>query len=80
MVHGQLLTLYGCHCRRTAHFELEQYAEAKNAFEDGEKAEADDDALRKRFKTWIRKCDVELEGELIKGLSRKDGLSSCYDV
>lgn len=65
-MHCPLLTLPGCCCHRTAHFELEQYAEAKTAFEAGEKAVVDVDALRKRFKTWIRKCDAELESEFAR--------------
>ncbi|KAG7382378.1 Suppressor of G2 allele of SKP1 [Phytophthora pseudosyringae] len=64
-------TLHMAHMRHgMAQFELEKYAEAKRAFQRGkEAAPKSSEALVKRFQTWIRKCDAEMdtddEGELI---------------
>ncbi|KAF1321114.1 Gtp-binding protein era, partial [Globisporangium splendens] len=47
-----------------AHFELEQYREAKKAFDDGKlMVKKGNDVLAKRFQTWIRKCDAELDSD-----------------
>ncbi|TMW62669.1 hypothetical protein Poli38472_005287 [Pythium oligandrum] len=47
-----------------AHFELEEYSLAKKAFAAGKKVvEAKEEALLKRFQTWIRKCDAELDSD-----------------
>ncbi|KAI9988062.1 hypothetical protein PInf_024322 [Phytophthora infestans] len=64
-------TLHMAHMRHgVALFELEKYAEAKRSFQQGkETASNADEALVKRFQTWIRKCDAEMdtddEAELI---------------
>ncbi|DBA02433.1 TPA: hypothetical protein N0F65_008647 [Lagenidium giganteum] len=45
-----------------AHFELEQYDRAKQAFQQGKNgASKSSKQLVKRFQTWIRKCDAELD-------------------
>ncbi|POM69717.1 GTP-binding protein Era [Phytophthora palmivora] len=56
-------TLYMAHMRHgVAQFELEKYAEAKRAFQSGkEVTPKTNEALAKRFQTWIRKCDAEME-------------------
>ncbi|KAL3667053.1 hypothetical protein V7S43_007996 [Phytophthora oleae] len=56
-------TLHMAHMRHgVAQFELEKYAAAKQAFLYGkEAAPKANEALIKRFQTWIRKCDAELE-------------------
>uniref|UniRef100_K3WMM5 CS domain-containing protein n=1 Tax=Globisporangium ultimum (strain ATCC 200006 / CBS 805.95 / DAOM BR144) TaxID=431595 RepID=K3WMM5_GLOUD len=47
-----------------AHFELEQYREAKKAFEDGKlMVKKGNDVLAKRFRMWNRKCDAELDSD-----------------
>jgi hypothetical protein len=47
-----------------AQFELEKFAEAKRAFQRGkETAPKANESLTKRFQTWIRKCDAELDSE-----------------
>ncbi|GLE00424.1 hypothetical protein PINS_up009181 [Pythium insidiosum] len=48
-----------------AHFELEEYSAAKKAFAAGKHAASkkNNDALVKRFQTWIRKCDAELDDD-----------------
>ncbi|KAJ0389144.1 hypothetical protein ATCC90586_011541 [Pythium insidiosum] len=47
-----------------AHFELEQYSAAKKAFLAGKQAASNkSEALVKRFQTWIRKCDAELDSD-----------------
>ncbi|KAE9320103.1 hypothetical protein PR003_g17806 [Phytophthora rubi] len=58
-------TLHMAHLRHgVAQFELEKYAEAKRAFQRGkEAAPKDNAALVKRFQTWIRKCDAELDSD-----------------
>ncbi|KAG7395904.1 Suppressor of G2 allele of SKP1 [Phytophthora boehmeriae] len=64
-------TLHMAHMRHgMAQFELEQFADAKRAFQRGKQATPKaNETLIKRFQTWIRKCDAELdsdgEGELI---------------
>ncbi|RLN74272.1 hypothetical protein BBJ28_00006224 [Nothophytophthora sp. Chile5] len=43
-------------------FSLEQYVEAKRAFQRGKQAAPKaNEALAKRFLTWLRKCDAELD-------------------
>ncbi|KAG2771493.1 hypothetical protein JG687_00002147 [Phytophthora cactorum] len=56
-------TLHMAHMRHgVAQFELEKYSEAKRAFKRGkETSPKADEALIKRFQTWIRKCDAELD-------------------
>ncbi|TYZ57564.1 hypothetical protein PybrP1_009179 [[Pythium] brassicae (nom. inval.)] len=45
-------------------FELDEFAAARRAFTDGTRAvPKGDEALAKRFRTWLRKCDAELEGD-----------------
>ena len=39
-------------------FHMEEYEAAKEAFEAGQSI-----SIESTFKTWIRKCDAELEGE-----------------
>lgn len=58
-------TLHMAHMRHgVAQFELEKYAEAKQALQKGkEAAPKEDEALIKRFQTWIRKCDAELDSD-----------------
>ncbi|CEG36400.1 sgs-domain-containing protein [Plasmopara halstedii] len=58
-------TLYMAHLRHgMAQFELEKYAEAKQSFQNGKEATPQvNEALIKRFQTWIRKCDAELDSE-----------------
>jgi hypothetical protein len=48
---------------RLALFELEEYKDAKEAFQGGKAALALDagEQAAKRFQTWIRKCDAELD-------------------
>ncbi|KAK1946060.1 Protein SGT1 [Phytophthora citrophthora] len=47
-----------------AQFELEKYAAAKQAFQSGKMASPKaNEALIKRFLTWIRKCDAELDSD-----------------
>lgn len=51
--------MYEC---SVAHFELEQFAAAKKAFQGGKQVVAkENEPLVKRFQTWIRKCDAELD-------------------
>lgn len=45
--------------RRTALFRLEEYEAALETFEAGAKADPSNGTL----KTWVRKCQAELEGE-----------------
>uniref|UniRef100_M4BMN2 CS domain-containing protein n=1 Tax=Hyaloperonospora arabidopsidis (strain Emoy2) TaxID=559515 RepID=M4BMN2_HYAAE len=57
-------TLYMAYMRHgIALFELEKYAEAKQAFESGNEAAklVVNHALVKQFQTWIRKCEVEID-------------------
>ena len=58
-------TLAHAHLRKgIAHFELEQYAAAKKAFAAGKVVvPAASESLGKRFQTWIRKCDAELDSD-----------------
>ena len=49
-----------CACR-TALFNLEEYESAKDAFEAGLQLDPQSSA----FKTWVRKCDAEMEGGLL---------------
>jgi suppressor of G2 allele of SKP1 len=44
---------------RIASFELEEYETAKMAFEKGQQIDPENSA----FKTWIRKCNAEMEAE-----------------
>lgn len=53
-------------CGSIAHFELEQYGDAKKAFETGRSVvKKGNDALEKRFQTWIRKCDAEMDSTCV---------------
>ncbi len=46
-------------CRSIACFNLDEYEAAKAAFEAGQALELS----KTTYKTWIRKCNAELEGE-----------------
>lgn len=54
-----LLSQPGVSCR-VALFNLEEYESAKAAFEAGQAL----DNKNSSFKTWIRKCAAEMDGEL----------------
>ncbi|OWZ14007.1 GTP-binding protein Era [Phytophthora megakarya] len=58
-------TLHMAHMRHgVAQFELEKYAEAKRSFQAGKGATPKaNEVLVKRFQTWIRKCDAELDSD-----------------
>lgn len=50
-----------------AHFELEQYGDAKKAFAKGKSVvKKGNDLLEKRFQTWLRKCDAEMDSTFFK--------------
>lgn len=46
-----------------AHFELDEFVAARHAFTAGAcVVPKGDEVLAKRFRTWLRKCDAELDG------------------
>jgi uncharacterized protein Usg len=49
-----------CACR-TACFHLEEYETALQCFQQGQQLAPD----MPKFRTWIRKCKAELDGELV---------------
>lgn len=52
-----------CAAVSVAHFELDEFRLAKQALAAGAHVvTSEHEALRKRFQTWLRKCDAELDG------------------